>query len=121
MKKTTAPLLANTISVEQAIAETKNWRQILTPFMGENVLRGFYIPISDIVNLGNFHHVEGVRGYLCLTDPGDFSSIKFILVPVGDDGKDILRMPGDAGDDDSTIYDFTRPCPAFCDQDSPLY
>lgn len=128
-----------TVSIGNAIDETANWRNVMGPFMGEHLLRGFFIPIQDVRDIAEMNNVEGMRGYFCLKVPGDLSSISFIVVPVRDNGTDKLQKDdtdhhyGDHhhhhGSDhhhtdnegDSTIYDLTRPCPDFCDQLSPLY
>jgi hypothetical protein len=105
-----------------AIQETKNWRNILKPIMGDNVIRGFFIPIADVTAVATMHNVSGMRGYFCLTDKDDFSSISFILVPVDEHNNDILSEKiGSTEEEESTIYDFTKPCPHFCDLTSPLY
>lgn len=107
---------------QTAIQETKNWRKILNPIMGDKVIRGFFIPIEDLTAIANMHQVSGMRGYICLTDQNDFSSISFIVVPVDENNKDILSEKNGAPDEEiSTIYDLTKPCPHFCDPDSPLY
>lgn len=111
-----------TIDLKEAVHETKNWRMVLYPFMQEKVLRGFYIPMKDIIDLAKMHEEAiAVRGYFILNDPKHFTDVRIALVPVGADGKDILARKGPAGDEQSTIYDFTQPCPHLCDKDSPLY
>jgi hypothetical protein len=118
-QSTTAEL--KTVSVNDAITETAHWRSILEPYMTDP-LRGFFIPYADIKAIVDMHGVEGMRGYFCLTSPKDFSSISFIVVPVDDDGYDIISKPDSlTGREESTIYDLTRPCPDFCDKTSPLY
>lgn len=109
------------VGINDAIQETFAWRQIMKPFMKDNLLRGFFIPIEDVKRIAEMHNVEGMRGYFCLKTPGDFSSISFLVVPVADDGKDIITKHSAEEEGDSTIYDFTRPCPEFCDTTSPLY
>lgn len=115
----------NTISLKHAETLTANWRQVMQPLMGDHLLRGFFIPSLDLMGLFTLHEKTGclgVRGYLCLTDPHDISSVELILVPVGHDGKDILNIPDASGEGrESTIYDFTQPCPSQCDTSSPLY
>ena len=107
---------------ETAINETKNWRTLLKPIMGEKVIRGFFIPIADITAIAEMHNVSGMRGYFCLSTPGDFSTISFIIVPVDDTNKDIISENDNLSNEEiSTIYDLTSPCPAFCDETSPLY
>lgn len=125
MQTQTTPLLhqPDTIGLETAIALTKNWRGFLEKKMGDS-FRGFLIPFADIQNLMDIHkdeNIVGVRGYMSLADPNDPSSVRFILVPVNAEGKDVLQKPGEEGSDATTIYDFTQPCPAFCDTTSPLY
>jgi hypothetical protein len=111
-----------TISLVEAVHETENWRMVLFPFMQEKVLRGFYIPMKDIIDLAKMHEdAIAVRGYFILNDPKRFTDVRIALVPVGEDGKDILFRKNLAGEEQSTIYDFTQPCPHLCDEGSPLY
>ena len=48
-----------------------------------------------------------------------------MLVPVDVNNLDVLsiQVPGISGSDEtqSSIYDFTSPCPQLCDIDSPLF
>lgn len=113
----------DTIGLEMAIEMTKNWRGFLEKKMGDS-FRGFLIPFADIQNIMDIHKDEdiiGVRGYMSLGDQNDPSTVRFIMVPVNSEGKDVLQMPKGEEDDSTTIYDFTQPCPAFCDTTSPLY
>jgi hypothetical protein len=121
MEKQSTLTEVQTVSVNDAITETANWRQILTPFM-KDPIRGFFIPIADVKAIAEMHHVEGMRGYFCLKTPDDFSSISFVVVPVDDHNKDIIFTHNElTGKEDPAIYDLTRPCPDFCDTTSPLY
>jgi hypothetical protein len=126
VKKSTPVSQPNTIGRELAISMTTKWRNYLGKKMGEN-FRGFLIPFADIQDIMDIHkekNIMGVRGYMSLADENNLSSLRFILVPVDSDGRDMLdiHLEGDTDDDvQSTIYDFTQPCPAFCDVKSPLY
>lgn len=121
------PPVENVIPLKQAQEWTANWRkwvadQGVTP---EDTLKGFMVPFKDIQNLSNFpvENLLGVRVYLCLATPDDFSSIRVVLVPVDKDQKDIVAYPktmGSDDDEDSAIFDLTMPCPHFCDKGSPL-
>lgn len=128
------------IPENQAIADTHNWREFYGSTMGvdpngPDVFRGFRIPISDFHELldkareidesspGN--PVVAVRAYLARhTEGAEKDSMHVVLVPVvaADDqvaypyGKDMLSFQGE-----STIYDFTTPCPEQCDTRSQLY
>jgi len=113
-----------TIPLELAEKWTTNWRTFIAPLsLTKEYVRAFYIPISDIIDLGTYHNVEAVRAYICLEDPTDTATSKLVLVPVSDDNKDILSVPTAALGDPSgsAIYDFTKPCPEACDVDSPLF
>jgi hypothetical protein len=113
----------NTIGREMAISMTSKWRNYLGKATGEN-FRGFLIPFADIQDLMEIHkeaNIMGVRGYMSLADENNLSSLRFILVPVDSNGKDMLDMQLEGDEVQSTIYDFTQPCPAFCDMSSPLY
>jgi hypothetical protein len=125
----------NPVPQEEAVARTTNWRVLYQEVMEceeKDILRAFYIPIEDIINLYKFfkHHkceVKGVRGYfghnpLDPIDPTIYET-EFLLCPVDKDGCDILTAPPSLGlaDGTSTIYDFTTPCPTNCDTSSVLY
>ena len=60
-----------------------------------------------------------------MSDPTDISTLKLVLVPVDVNNLDVLsiQVPGISGSDEtqSSIYDFTSPCPQLCDIDSPLF
>ena len=119
---TIKPLQSTTIPLQQAILETTNWRNWIQPYMHDHIIRAFYIPIQDIIELAKMHEdVEGVRAYLMLPDPQQIATLKVAIVPVTKEGKDILRKKSETSDEQSTIYDFTQPCPHLCDTDSDLY
>ena len=120
----------DTIPLEEAEILTTNWRSFIAPITppGGQYIRAFYIPITDIVELAQYHQAEAVRAYLCLTVPDDPSTAKVVIVPIDEKGNDIttIYIPSPSGDSDkpvpqSTIYDLTQPCPAACDFNSPLY
>ena len=131
-------LLKGSISKAVAVKRTSNWRnavKVLFPHDATAVPKGFMIPIDDIEALAlkyKDHKIAGVRAYFSLEDPEFKDGVHAVLVPVilekGIDGADdvyrdlIIENPTNAGaDDDTSIYDFTKPCPNCCDTDSPLF
>lgn len=138
MKDEQPPLfLQRTVPVNEAVGRTTNWRQLYQDVVKCeecDILRAFFIPISDIIELYHFykkHKVEisGVRGYfghnpLDPIDPSVYET-ELMLCPVDQQGNDILTPPpslqGVVGLGESTIYDFTTPCPTNCDTSSALY
>jgi hypothetical protein len=115
----------NTISLEEGIAITTNWRNYMNP-NGENpdFIRAFFIPLDDIkylYDLTKEYGGEGVRAYIGLEKEGDPSSAKLAIVPTSgaEPGTDVLDDPND--NLESTIFDFTTPCPQACDFSSPLF
>lgn len=123
MAETTFDPFADTIPLQEAETITTNWRNFIGPLVSsQDFIRAFYIPIEDIVNLGNYHSAIGVRAYLCLTVPDDPSTAKIVLVPVDARNKDIISVTTPKDElVHSTIYDLTQPCPQMCDFTSPLY
>ncbi|MBL0144402.1 MAG: hypothetical protein IPP48_00110 [Chitinophagaceae bacterium] len=119
------PSPKDTITEQVAINITTNWRDYIGKIEPDDkYIRAFNIPMSDIQNLADFSKCPSVRAYLAMETPGDISTLKIILVPVDADNKDVLSIPvGQAGaeDEQSSIYDFTNPCPKICDVDSPLF
>jgi len=113
----------DTIPEDEAIAITTNWRNYITKYdPSPDYVRAFNIPMEDITELSEFYKCPSVRAYLAMAVPGDVTTLKIILVPVDAAGCDILSIPDAAlTDDQSTIYDFTSPCPQVCDIDSPLF
>lgn len=115
----------NTISLEEGIAITTNWRNYMES-QGEpaDYIRAFFIPIADIqylYELTQRYGGEGVRAYIGLEKPNDPSTAKLAIVPTSgpEPGQDVLDDPND--DLESTIFDFTNPCPQSCDFSSPLF
>jgi len=89
----------------------------------QEVLRGFTIPIEDILELANVHaQCSGVRAYLAIADLNDPQTAKILLVPIDEKGHDIpTEKFTTIVPPPSHIYDFTLPCPAQCDVTSPLF
>jgi hypothetical protein len=108
----------NAIELAMAIAWEKAW--MAKPDLG---VKAFFIPKDDIQDLLNDDTCIGARAYLGFgtTDPNDPTQpaeSKLMLVSVDptdkipDNGKDNIE---------NGIYDFTSPCPNFCDISSSLY
>ncbi|WP_345949595.1 hypothetical protein ABDD95_22375 [Mucilaginibacter sp. PAMB04274] len=125
------------IPVSKAIERTTNWRNFLKKNLEEQeswkIPKAVYISKEDILDLAAACHADksiaGVRAYFSLTVPEEEkfrNEIKFVMVLVREEegmpaGKDVIYLPGGSSDDDSSVYDFTRPCPDFCDTTSPLF
>jgi hypothetical protein len=98
----------NTITLAQAQAWATKWRS--NP---ANTVKAHLIPEVDISQLLAEPGIANIRAYIGIDDNG---TNKLMLVGVDADGKDMIN--------DATgqyIYDFTRPCPADCDNTSPLF
>lgn len=133
------------VPIAEAVEKTAIWRQyyanIVNAFNAASatpstpidlddpqVFRGFMIPIEDlialkdaIIELEKEQQMGGARVYLCKDDlTNDASSMHVYLVPVTESGTDVLEREVDEGKV-STIFDFTTPCPDFCDKSSKLY
>jgi len=126
MNQQIVPSPEDTIPESLAVDITTYWRDyisLLDP--SPNYIRAFNIPMTDIQSLADFQKCPSVRAYLSLAVPGDISTLKVILVPVDADNQDVLSIPipDSTGGfiDQSTIYDFSTPCPQKCDIDSPLF
>lgn len=88
-------------------------------------IHAFNIPMQDIESLADFTKCPSVRAYLGMSDPTDISTLKLVLVPVDSSNDDVLsiEVPDGSGGlvTQSSIYDFTSPCPQNCDINSPLF
>jgi hypothetical protein len=101
---------------------TSNYRSYISNIdPSPDYIKAFNIPMEDIASLADFTKCTSVRAYLGMSVPGDISSLKLVMVPVDDSNKDILSIPVPDGTTQSSIYDFTSPCPQNCDIDSPLF
>lgn len=105
---------------------TTNWRTYISGIDKDpNYIRAFNIPMQDIASLADFTKCGSVRAYLGMDNSTDVSTLKLVLVPVDDSNLDILsiEVPDGSGGlvSQSSIYDFTTPCPQVCDIDSPLF
>lgn len=108
------------------VTYTTNYRTYMSQHdKNPNYIRAFNIPMEDIVSLSDFSQCPSVRAYLGMTDPTDISTIKLVLVPVDSNNLDILSIPVPDGSggvvEQSSIYDFSTPCPQLCDIASPLF
>lgn len=126
MNTQNTPSPTDTITEQDAVAITTNWRDYISAIdPNPNYIKAFNIPMSDIQNLADFTDCPNVRAYLAMETPGDISTLKIILVPVGQKNNDVLsiQVPGEGVTmvEQSAIYDFTTPCPQTCDVNSPLF
>ncbi|OUR98291.1 hypothetical protein A9Q86_14670 [Flavobacteriales bacterium 33_180_T64] len=137
---TKSPLAPETIPLEEAKVWTKNW-QVKNPTHA----KAFLIPVDDLIACfnemgakyktdenGRLHVVIDdyepyIRAYMSIDD----SSEEHLLI-VGTTTEDGIQYDDMIGsnlnnpvDDNSIegsgVYDFTKPCPNNCDENSPLY
>ncbi len=105
----------------------------------KDIPRAIYISIEDIKQLESDckkyykdDKLAGIRVYFGLageTEPikGSTIDLRGMVVPVLkvphlSGGKDAVhRNAGDPNPNDTNIYDFTAPCPVYCDINSELY
>ncbi len=123
------------VKLNDAVVATSKWRNWMSDNdVPEEVLtKAFFIPMGDLQALltmlqDQYQNAIGVRAYVGLGEPQEEggSALKLLLVGVKaslepiepDPGIDIIEnIPGT---DFVTIYDFTSPCPKFCDASSIL-
>ena len=98
----------NVISLEKAQSWALRWRE--NP---SNIVKAFLIPHEDFAQLLARPSVDDIRAYVGVDDSGTH---KLMLVGVDKYGSDLIDA-----DKKEYIYDFTQPCPAYCDMKSPLY
>ena len=114
----------NTIPLEEAIERIRVYREVASRiFPPENVPKAIFIPIDDVMEIiekyNRREEVSGIRVYFSqLTDEPETAEVRGLVVPVRKDMTDIV----DSGPDgESSIYDFTMPCPTQCDIKSRLF
>lgn len=108
------------------IAFTTNYRNYISAIdQNPDYIHAFNIPMQDVASLADFTKCPSVRAYLGMSDPTDISTLKLVLVPVDNTNTDVLSIPVPDGSgglvNQSSIYDFTSPCPQNCDINSPLF
>jgi hypothetical protein len=140
-----------TIPLKVAIERAEAWRTLLSnlhdsPIAGtvqgsvsshkrlipsQLLFRAINIRMEDIDYLKMQHpDAHSIRLYMSIPDPDFPFQICGMLVPVDAQNKDMLtlassenvteaEMMNDATN--STVYDFTQPCPSMCNTSSPLF
>lgn len=117
------------ISIDQARAETKRWRDhhhIHDLRVKPGHTKAFFIPMFDLQCLLDYYkdlNPTGVRVYIGMKEENDSSCspLRALLVPATEteDFWDAgCGQPGAV--DESSIYDFTAPCPDTCASLNPL-
>jgi hypothetical protein len=123
----------NTITLQTAKKWAKRWRKEEGTYNNHHECRAFNIPKIDLQEVLKEDGVVSVRAYLGIEifeDPdtgAKMSEEKLMIVGVDANNKDMISTKKGAdgllvsdpeeGDD---IYDFSRPCPTYCDPSSPL-
>lgn len=101
--------MSNIISLGDAQKWAKNWRS-----KSNNTVFAYLIPREDFVDLLGIPNVVNIRAYAGINP--ETNEDKLMLVGVDANGLDLINAK--AG---HYIYDFTTPCPSFCDLKSPLF
>tara|TARA_B100000508_G_C11421662_1_gene258657 strand:- start:555 stop:905 length:351 start_codon:yes stop_codon:yes gene_type:complete len=108
------------ISLSEATTWTTNWRNAPS-----TSARAFLIPVQDLqgalTEMGNPTDPNAcIRAYLGI-DPSSGEE-KLIIVGTEIDKSGVYRdlLPDGDGTNGNSIWDFTRPCPIFCDDQSDL-
>lgn len=142
IKKQKTFLTAIPIPLETAIKQAANWRNYCHKLLngekgnhGEDlpVIKAFFIPLADLQEVIDLARddsgkdVGGLRIYFRLeNEDDDLSNLQAMIVPVIHEAaenywKDWTHLHQLQGSGDSSlVFDFTKPCPTECDNDSPL-
>lgn len=114
MEETTkAKEAIDVIDLPNAELFTANWRALAKEELlpNDNYVTAFHIPMVDFGQI-LAEGAVGIRAYLANTNNNEK---KLLLVGVDAEGKDMIDY-----NEGKFVYDFTTPCPAMCDQGSPL-
>ena len=135
------PINVPTIPLDEAIARVTRFREKMLASAAvpeNNVPRAILIPIDDLLAIvqkyttiddeGNVKSaLSGIRTYFAINsdDLNLPDKVTALVVPVDLLGNDIITTKTGDGlgddEDDTEIYDFTKPCPDICDRKSELY
>ena len=129
-----------TIDLELARIRVSRWLNAMAgiPEFKENpelMPRAIFIDIDDIRELMaaySKNDLTGIRVYLGIAGednpgPATTDDLRGMLVPVMDGGPHrphadcIIKPVGTINSGTTSIYDFTAPCPVYCDKTSELY
>lgn len=126
---------SQTISREDARSRVRKWLDVIgsLPLFKkdpDSIPRAIYIPLKDLKQLLEAYpedDVKGVRVYFGLDvlpgEPVTPSALSGLMVPVlfkGDKHHDHI-IEETENPNETSIYDFTTPCPVYCDKQSELY
>lgn len=114
MTPITPAVLQNNIPVETAARYTANWRTAIPNIkLGAiGFINAFNIAKEDIDQLNMLiPHDGGCRAYFGISYDTNPATIKFLLVPVDAENRDITSIEDG---NQSTVFDFTTPCPSQC-------
>lgn len=117
------------VTIDQAKIEIKRWKDHFLQ-LGDDApydfVQSFFIPMDDIRHLfENYDHLKptGVRAYIGITDENEngCAPLRLLLVPAKKHkdfynhhhGHHHHHLDENAAGD-SSIYDFTMPCPDVC-------
>ena len=111
------------IPLSDACRYTRRWRE------AGNTIKAFTIDtqeLTDIIDELGVKHMKEVKQVRVYFGIKDDNKEALVLVGVDEFGNDITSFmkPESAakveGEEESGTYDFTRPCPDTCDEESPL-
>jgi hypothetical protein len=120
------------VSIEQAKKEIRRWKDQFLELGDDppyDFVQSFFIPMDDIKHLyENYKHLDpsGVRAYIGIMDKDEngCAPLRLLLMPAKKH-KDFYNhhhghhaSDTDAGD--SSIYDFTMPCPDVCSESNEI-
>lgn len=125
------------IPLPEAQSRVRNWLNAITriPYFEQNqeqIPRAIFISHDDLQALKEkYPDTMGIRVYFGIDQPittqastEDPYQVTGLVVPVlkneAGNYEDIIRRK-DEGEEKTAVYDFTRPCPVFCDMNSELY
>jgi len=134
----------SSVPVKTALNKITNWKEAFRRVVSKEkgsipdfIPQAVFIPIPDIKALADKYSdkyglkVAGVRAYFALDTPFFENKIRLMLVPVVETTtnyvpayRDLIvvhEVQAPVELVETSIYDFTKPCPDFCDTESILY
>lgn len=108
----------NTIGLETARTWAKKWRKVEGTYNAHHEVHAFLIPKDDITQLLD-EGIDAVRAYIGV-DENDEEKLMFVGTKYDAKTDTYVDMTPVSVTNKGLIYDFTRPCPPFCDMSSAL-
>ena len=105
---------------EIPVEEAKKWILAWIDCHAKGSVKGFLIDADELRCIIDEAGAKYMRIYFAINEDLPEDNHKLVMVPVDEEGYDMVARKTNADDDGSNVFDFTMPCPPTCDATSAL-